>query len=284
MRAVLPDARSRDVRRQAPHFSQLHWRRRRGTSASEVCDACRTLDRGWPSGAWPCGRTRVEPAPALWQAQQARLAPAAAARADQQHIHELVEHFLNVPEEQLSPGYAEQKVRELGSRRFRTREAASETLVAHVLAGGGCVAGGQGRSRPEIRRRVKECLPRIREDRTWYRDYDWLRKIMDADPPELSAAFLHFLPFAADDDTETILYLAVYERCKKHPKREPALEPYLADRQPARRALAALVLGKQGTPAQQAAARRLLNDPAPVVRLRAAQGLLAAHDKTLFRP
>src|SRR5579884_3167961 len=75
-------------------------------------------------------------------------------------------------------------------------------------------------------------------------------------------------------------YLGVYERCKKHPAERGALRRDLRDRQSARRALAALVLGRQGGAAEQAAVRNLLADPKPLVRLRAAQGLLAAHDTT----
>src|SRR5437588_614184 len=63
-------------------------------------------------------------------------------------------------------------------------------------------------------------------------------------------------------------------------KLDPALAAALDDREPARRAAAALVLGRYGTSEQRAAVRRLLTDREAKVRLRAAQGLLAARDGT----
>jgi hypothetical protein len=53
----------------------------------------------------------------------------------------------------------------------------------------------------------------------------------------------------------------------------------LAEKEPARRAVAALLLGRHGSAEQKAAVRKLLADPDPAVRLRAAQGLLAGREK-----
>src|SRR5207237_1024784 len=61
---------------------------------------------------------------------------------------------------------------------------------------------------------------------------------------------------------------------------DPLLEPALADLAPARRAAAALVLGRAGTRHQRALVHLLLDDPDPGVQLRAAQGLLLGRDRT----
>ena len=61
----------------------------------------------------------------------------------------------------------------------------------------------------------------------------------------------------------------------------PALLAALEDKQAARRALAACLVGRLGDGKQQDAVRKLLTDGDPTVRLRAAQGLLAARDKTV---
>jgi hypothetical protein len=53
----------------------------------------------------------------------------------------------------------------------------------------------------------------------------------------------------------------------------------LKDADPARRAAAALVLGRSGTAEQRAAVQALLADPSPLVRFRAAQGLLGARER-----
>jgi hypothetical protein len=62
-------------------------------------------------------------------------------------------------------------------------------------------------------------------------------------------------------------------------KIDPLLPAALDDPLPARRAAAAVVLGKVGTKEHGLAIRRLLDDPTPEVRFRAAQGLIAAKDK-----
>ena len=59
----------------------------------------------------------------------------------------------------------------------------------------------------------------------------------------------------------------------------PELIKALTDASPARRAAAAFVLGQVGATEQVAKVKPLLDDPHPVVRLRAAQGMLAARDK-----
>ena len=60
---------------------------------------------------------------------------------------------------------------------------------------------------------------------------------------------------------------------------ERALRSGLRDSLPACRAAAAYALARVGDPAIRTRVRGLLADPQPWVRLRAAEGLLAAHDK-----
>jgi hypothetical protein len=62
------------------------------------------------------------------------------------------------------------------------------------------------------------------------------------------------------------------------------LAEVLRDDEPARRAAAALVLGRYGTTEQRAAVRGLLSDASPLVRFRAAQGLLAVRDRAALLP
>src|SRR5206468_7913087 len=62
-------------------------------------------------------------------------------------------------------------------------------------------------------------------------------------------------------------------------KAEPVLVKTLEEDEPMRRAAAALVVGKSADAGQQASVRRLLRDAEVLVRLRAAQGLVAGKDK-----
>jgi hypothetical protein len=67
-------------------------------------------------------------------------------------------------------------------------------------------------------------------------------------------------------------------------KPDPAVGDALTDREPARRAAAALLLGRHGSAEQKAAVRKLLADADPAIRFRAAQGLLAGREKAAVPP
>jgi hypothetical protein len=90
---------------------------------------------------------------------------------------------------------------------------------------------------------------------------------------------LRYLPFA-DDETvgdEIRNGLVVLGACS--PQADAALSAALNDSAPARRAAAAFVLGRVGSRAQCQAVHGLLDDPSPLVRLYAAQGLIMARDR-----
>jgi HEAT repeat protein len=89
---------------------------------------------------------------------------------------------------------------------------------------------------------------------------------------------LAYLPDAEDDhvDEEVVMTLAALGVADG--KVAAPLAESLGDSEPARRAAAALVLGRYGTAEQRSAVRGLLADASPAVRLRGAQGLLATRD------
>jgi hypothetical protein len=62
---------------------------------------------------------------------------------------------------------------------------------------------------------------------------------------------------------------------------EDSLATVLTDKTPAKRAAAALVVGRSGTAEQRKAVQRLLTDASLEVRIAAAQGLAAARDKSV---
>src|SRR5262249_50270209 len=63
-------------------------------------------------------------------------------------------------------------------------------------------------------------------------------------------------------------------------KLDPLLVKALGDKEPARRAIAALVVGRFGTAEDRKGVATLLRDADPTVRFRAAQGLASAGDKS----
>jgi hypothetical protein len=109
--------------------------------------------------------------------------------------------------------------------------------------------------------------------------------------PGALAALLEYAALAPDDDVEwevfgTIYYLALTgARLEVFPPQvaagtlNPNLVDALKDQEPARRAIAALIVGQFGTDAQRQMVRALLDDAEPKVRFHAARGLLLAHDQ-----
>jgi hypothetical protein len=87
------------------------------------------------------------------------------------------------------------------------------------------------------------------------------------------------LPWAGDDGVEEAALAALLTADKKESKEREKLVAVLSDPAASRRAAAALLLGRAGDAAQRAAVRARLRDPDAKVRLRAAQGLLAARQR-----
>jgi HEAT repeat protein len=101
----------------------------------------------------------------------------------------------------------------------------------------------------------------------------------DASPGESIRTLLAYVPFADDEAVEDEILTCLTLLSLREPKVEPELVKALKDVNPTRRAAAAFVLGHVGTKEQVAGVQRLLDDAQPVVRLRAAQGMLAARNK-----
>jgi hypothetical protein len=102
----------------------------------------------------------------------------------------------------------------------------------------------------------------------------------DLKPAEVIPVLLAYLPFADDDSVEEEVINALTLLSVREAKIHTALVASLNDDLPARRAAAAVILGKVGTREQVDAVKPLLKDAAPKVQFRAAQGLIAAQDKT----
>jgi hypothetical protein len=170
-------------------------------------------------------------------------------------------------------------IRRLGSEDFGERQQAAKRLVA---AGRGALAlVRQARTDPdkEVARLARECARQI--ERGWDPALDLaaVRLLVRLGPEGAVPALLGHLPSVADEELEEEVWFGLDALAVRQPRSLPALEEALRDPLPARRAAAACVLGRRGNHEQRAAVRQLLTDPDPMVRLRAAQGLLGAKDK-----
>ncbi len=101
----------------------------------------------------------------------------------------------------------------------------------------------------------------------------------DASPGESIRTLLAYVPFADDEAVEEDVLTCLTVLSLREPAVEAELVKALNDASPIRRAAAAFVLGHVGVKEHLAKVQPLLDDTQPLVRLRAAQGLLAARNK-----
>ncbi|MBI1914558.1 MAG: HEAT repeat domain-containing protein [Planctomycetes bacterium] len=175
---------------------------------------------------------------------------------------------------------ADELVARLGSKTFREREKASKGLIALGLAARPALARAAKDKDAEIARRAQECLDTITRANSVEVEAAAVRLLGVRRPDGGCGALLEFLPSVRDAGVEEETLAALLVLGIRGGKADDALARSLDDKEPSRRAAAALVLGHSGTDALKDKVRGLLKTEADAkVRLRAAQGLLAARDK-----
>jgi HEAT repeat protein len=180
----------------------------------------------------------------------------------------------------VKPEQVQPLVRQLGSERFEERERAAKDLIGVGLRAVPELRKALEDKNVEIARRAKECLQEIQSNnKTSAAPAAVVRQLRRERPAGALQALLAYLPMAKDQHLEIEVYYALDALAMHDGKTDPALTAALEDASPDRRAAAACVLGRLGNDKLRAAVRKLLTSPVPLVRLRAAQGLLAAKDK-----
>ncbi len=170
-------------------------------------------------------------------------------------------------------------IRQLGSEDFGRREEASARLAAVGTAALPALRQALNDKDAEIARRAKDCAEQIAADFNLAVPKAVVRLLVRHKPEGAVEALLGYLPFAAEESLEEEIWYALDALATRDGKVHPALARALGDALPARRAVAGCLVGRRGDAEQRTAARKLLADVVPAVRLRAAQGLLAAQDK-----
>lgn len=170
-------------------------------------------------------------------------------------------------------------VEQLGDPAFERREAA-EAALAKLLPGAVAVLRSAKQSADaEIAERARFLIAQLERDG---RALQWraaVRVLSKQPPPAFVEVLLGLLPLCYDDVTEEEVLTALVRGAGKGDKLPAAVTAALEDADPARRAASALLLGRAGSVDQRKKVQTLLADPALEVRLRAAQGLLAARDR-----
>jgi HEAT repeat protein len=169
-------------------------------------------------------------------------------------------------------------IRQLGSPDFDQREEASNRLVALAEKAVPILRQNVNHEDAEIASRARGCLERIEKNGQMYLAPPVVRVLVRRRPAGTLETLLAYLPVAADPEVEADIYYGLDALAVHDGRLAPALVAALKDGQPARRAVAACIVGRAGTAEQKEAVRKLLADKDAAVRLRAAQGLLAGHD------
>jgi HEAT repeat protein len=107
-----------------------------------------------------------------------------------------------------------------------------------------------------------------------------VRLIAQRKPDGATAALLAYLPYSEDDSIQEEIRSALTSMAYHDGNADPALLKALEDESPLRRSTAVDVLCQNGLAEPRASLRKLLADPKPTVRLRAALALAQARDAT----
>jgi hypothetical protein len=169
-------------------------------------------------------------------------------------------------------------IRQLGSEQFDVREKAQEKLLRLRLVGLDALRKARKSEDRETARRATELVEAIEKETRVALPLIIVRTLLRMRPPGTVETLMRYLPFAADEEIEEEIYFGIERLTRESKQERKVLAKGLADRQPERRALAACLLGRSEEKAIRNQVRSLLSDAAPTVRMRAAQGLLAAGD------
>ena len=162
------------------------------------------------------------------------------------------------------------------------REAATRALIKEGPSVLAFLREAESDRSLERGRRVQYCLDEIRgaaNTAVPIAAAHLLARPTTASPSEAIRALLAYFPFADDENVEDEILTCLTLLSVRHLRSNPSSSRPSAIQIPLARAAAAYVLGHVGTEDQVAKLRPLLQDAHVLVRLRAAQGLLAARDR-----
>lgn len=170
-------------------------------------------------------------------------------------------------------------IRKLGDDDFEVREEASKQLTALGLSAEPALQ--QAATDPDVERatRAKDCLAALGDRRAGSELLGAAaRQLATLKPPRTLETLLAYLPSAHDGQLEDEIVGLLANLGSADGQPAPLLAAAAQDRMPIRRLAAVLPLVRGG-PAHREAARKLLQDPEPRVRLAAGQALLGVRDR-----
>jgi hypothetical protein len=171
-------------------------------------------------------------------------------------------------------------IKEMGSPKFAVRQTASKELLAYGSSALGALRAALNDPDAEIRHRAQDCVESIEHGPGAALAAATARLVRARKPAGSVPVLLAYLPFADDENVEEEVLATLVVLGTRDGRVDGALVQALADKETSRRAAAALIVGRSGTTQERDQVRPLLTDREARVRLRAAQGLLAARDKS----
>jgi HEAT repeat protein len=175
--------------------------------------------------------------------------------------------------------HPERLIEQLGSAKFNDRELAGKKLLALELSALPALRAACKNQDLEIAKRAKACVKQIEKETRRSLALSAVKTIVKREALGSLEVLLRYLPFAVDEAVEKEIYYGLESLAIRDNKLDTALIKALADPLPARRAVAGCLVARLGNAEQRRAAVKLLRDKDAIVRLRAAQGLLAANEK-----
>jgi HEAT repeat protein len=168
----------------------------------------------------------------------------------------------------------------LGDRSYKKRSEATADLIAAGPASLPFLRSALMNPDAEIVKRAKDCIDAIEKGSRTSVLLSAIRLLVSRAPPEAVKSLLHFVPSADDEALEEAVLQGLCALGVRGERLDPVLVAALENPKPARRAAAAYVLGRIGAREHCDAVRARLRDPDRKTRLRAAQGLLFAKDRS----
>ncbi len=172
-------------------------------------------------------------------------------------------------------------VEKLSSGRFKEREKATADLIAIGAPARPALERAAKGADADLRKRAEECLAAIDAAGSTDVAHAALRLLRVHKPDGATAALLAYLPAVRDEGIEEDTFATLAALALRDGKGDVTLEAGLRESAVAHRGAAAMLLGFGGSAAQKESVRQMLKkESEPLVRLRAAQGLLAGKDKS----
>jgi hypothetical protein len=168
-------------------------------------------------------------------------------------------------------------IRQLGDDSFEMRQKASAEVATKGRVALPLLRQALKDPDIEIVRRAEECIRLIEQGDNPGLVPAAARLVAVRKPAGAAAVLLAYIPLADSDYAAEEVQNALTAVAVSEGKPDPILVNALTDKQPARRAAAAVALAR--TAEERPAVRALLEDSDPTVRLRVALALIALHDK-----